>query len=201
MLKIGLTGGIGTGKSSASSLLKEKGIPVVDADAVAREVLHLYPEILDFISLKFGAEFIDTEGNLKRKKFGDFIFSDAKKREEYEKIIIPFIIKEIFSLINKFDKQGFDICVLDAPTLIENDIHILMDKNILVWVDKETQIKRVMARDNLSRLQAQKRIDAQLPLEDKKRLVDYVIDNSALIVDMEKQLEHVILEIRRGCIK
>ena len=198
MLKIGLTGGIGSGKSTVSIFLKEWGIPVVDADEIAREVLNLHPEILKSIALKFGTEFIQEDGSLNRKQFGEFIFSNSEKRIEYEKIIMPYIIDEIFTCIKKYEQKGVDICVLDAPTLMENNIHRLMDKNILVWVKAETQIYRVINRDNITKAQALKRIEAQLSMDYKKSLADYIIDNSYALEDTKKQLEQIIIEIRRG---
>ncbi|MBC8060586.1 MAG: dephospho-CoA kinase [Clostridiaceae bacterium] len=201
MFKIGLTGGIGSGKSTVSKMLKSLSITVIDVDIVAREVLILYPQILEKVRLDFGDYFFDELGELKRSQFGDYIFKDEDKRKRYEAIIVPYIIKQIFIRIEECYKVGCDICVVDAPTLIENNLHINMDINILVWVDKETQIERIVIRDQISKEKAQLRIDAQINLDEKRELVDYIIDNSSTIEDTEEQLKYVLNEIYSRGIK
>jgi dephospho-CoA kinase len=195
MFKIGLTGGIGSGKSTVSKMLKSLSITVIDADIVSREVLILYPEILEKVKLYFGDCFFDDLGELKRKEFGDFIFSNEEERKKYEAIIIPYIIKQIFIQIEECYKIGCDICVLDAPTLIENNLQLNMDINILVWVDKETQIKRMVSRDLISREQAQLRINSQISLDEKRGLVDYIIDNSFTVEETKAQLIYILNDI------
>lgn len=195
MFKIGLTGGIGSGKSTVSKMLKSLAITVIDADIVAREVLILYPQILEKVRLNFGDYFFDDFGQLKRREFGDFIFNNEEERKKYEAMIIPYIIKQIFIRIEECYKVGCDICVLDAPTLIENNLQMNMDINILVWVDKETQIQRIVDRDLISKEKAELRLNAQIPLDKKRALVDYIIDNRFTIEDTEKQLTYVLNEI------
>lgn len=195
MLKIGLTGGIGSGKSTISNMLKNKGIKVIDADVISRQVLEKYTEIIDEIGKSFGSEFINEEGKLKRREFGRKIFEDEKKRKAYENIIIPFIKKEIYSEIKLLEEAKELLCVLDAPTLIEHGLHKEMDYNILVWVDDKTQLKRVMKRDSLTKEDAGIRINSQIPLEQKKQQVNYIIDNSLDVVSSKRQLERILQEI------
>lgn len=194
-INIGLTGGIGSGKSTVSSILKEKGIPIVDADIISRKVLDIYPEILVKVKKSFGEKFIDSSGNLKRRIFGNYIFINKEKRVEYEKIIIPYIIKQIFIEMDSYHKEGKAICVLDAPTLMEHKLHEKMDFNILVWVQRDVQIKRVMKRDNLTKDEVISRIKSQMDIDDKINLADFVIDNSKDINYTEKQVNSIILEI------
>lgn len=195
MLKIGLTGGIGSGKSTVSRMLKKKGFPIVDADIVAREVLETYPQILEQVKKHFGYNFFDENGKLKRKQFGNFIFSKEERKKDYENIIMPFIKNEIFNRITELEKEKEDVCILDAPTLIENGLHVKMDINILVWVDLKTQIERVKKRDVLSEDQVFNRINSQMSLEDKKKVVDYIIDNSGTIERTKREVNKILQEI------
>lgn len=195
MLKIGLTGGIGSGKSTVSLMLKKKGFPIVDADIVAREVLETYPQILEQVKKHFGHGFFDENGKLKRKEFGNFIFSKEERKKDYENIIMPFIKNEIFNRITELEKEKEDVCILDAPTLIENGLHVKMDINILVWVDLKTQIERVKKRDVLSEEQVFNRINSQMSLEDKKKVVDYIIDNSGTIERTKREVNKILQEI------
>ncbi|MCY6957782.1 dephospho-CoA kinase [Clostridium brassicae] len=195
MIKVGLTGGIGSGKSTVSNMIIEKNIPVVDADLISREVLSLYPETLHEIKAIFGEEFIDNEGNLKRRELGNYIFKSDELRKKLENILIPYIKKEIFNRIEKYNSVKEKLCIVDAPTLIEHSIHREMDYNILVWVDRDIQIKRVIERDKLDEAQINNRINSQMRLEDKRKEVNYIIDNSRDLNYTKGQLEDILREI------
>ncbi|MCY6354946.1 dephospho-CoA kinase [Clostridium sp. ZS2-4] len=198
MIRIGLTGGIGSGKSTVTKMLLEKNIPVIDVDIISREVLELYPETLEEIKDTFGTEFIDEKGKLKRREIGNYIFGSSELRKKLENILIPYIKKEIFNRIERYNEMGESICVVDAPTLIEHCIHKEMDFNILVWIDRELQIKRVMARDKFKEEEILNRINSQMCIEDKKEAVDYIIDNRRDLKYTEKQLESILTEIRQN---
>lgn len=198
MIKIGLTGGIGSGKSTVTKMLLEKNILVVDADIISREILELYPETLEEIKDTFGEEFIDEEGKLKRRELGNHIFNSSELRKKLENILIPYIKKEIFNRIEVYNEVGESICVVDAPTLIEHSIHKEMDFNILVWIDRELQIKRVMARDKLEKDEILNRINSQMRIEDKREEVDYIIDNRQDLKYTEEQLDNILTEIRQN---
>lgn len=195
MIRVGLTGGIGSGKSTVSNILKEKKIPVIDADVIAREVLYIYSEILEKIKNAFGSEFIDSEGKLKRRELGNYVFKSEELRKKLEDIIMPYIKKEISERVINCDKMGEALCVIDAPTLIEHSIHKDMDVNILVWVNEEVQIHRVKNRDNLSKEQVLDRIRSQMPLEKKKDEVNFIIDNSGSVEYTRQQLEEILASI------
>jgi dephospho-CoA kinase len=192
MIKIGLTGGIGSGKSTVSKMLLEKGFKLIDADAIAKDVLVKYPEIVDKIKINFGEAFFDWRGEFRRKEFGNHIFRFPKQRKKYEDIIIPYIKKEIFTELDKCEKANEKIVILDAPTLIENNLHEYMDFVILVWVDNNTQIIRVKNRDKLSREDILNRINAQIPLDKKKDYANIIIDNSKDLIKTKAQVEKMI---------
>ena len=189
MLKIGLTGGIGTGKSMVSQMFMASGIKVLDADLVAKEVLNIYPEILEKVRIEFGDGYFDWRGEFRRKEFGNHIFKFPKLRKKYEEIIIPYIKKEIFLAIDRYEKNGTEILVLDAPTLIENNLHEEMDYVVLVWVDTNTQIQRVKNRDRLSKADIVSRINSQMSTEDKKAFANIIINNNNDISSTKEQVE------------
>lgn len=192
MIRIGLTGGIGSGKSTVTKMLIKKNIKVIDADLIAREVLDIYPKLKEEIKNSFGKEFFDASGNLLRRKLGELVFNSEDKRAQLENIILPFIIKEITYRLNELEDIGERIAFVDAPLLIETGIYKDMDYNVLVYVDKETQINRVMERDGFSKEHTLKRIEAQIDLDDKKNFVDYIIDNSGSIANTKNQLEQIL---------
>lgn len=196
MIKIGLTGGIGSGKSTISSYLLKKDITVIDADKISREIYNIYPNLKDEIRNSFGEKFLDEEGNLKRRELGNYIFRFKRKREKLEHIVMPYIKKEIFIRLKNCEEKDIKLCVLDAPTLIENNLYKKMDVNILVYADLKTQVSRVMNRDNLSYEDTLRRINAQLPLKKKKKKVQYTIDNSGTLEESFLQLEKILNDIQ-----
>lgn len=193
MLKVGLTGGIGSGKSTVSHMFREQKIPVIDADVISREIFEIYPNISEEIKKEFGSSFFDECGNLKRKELGSYIFKDKKRKETLEAITLPYILKETFNRLEQCNANGDKICVVDAPTLIEVGMHNAMDLNILVWVDLNTQIERVKRRDNLKDEEILNRIKSQMPIDEKKNYVNFVIDNKGSIEYTKEQFK-VILE-------
>ncbi|MGH4125927.1 MAG: dephospho-CoA kinase [Clostridium sp.] len=197
MLKVGITGGIGSGKSTVTNMVKEKLFPVIDADIVAREVFIIYPELISQIKEEFGCEFFDEEGKLLRKELGNYIFKNDTLRKKLERIIMPFIINEINRRIKAYEEDNCKLCFLDAPTLIENNLHASMDVTILVWVGKDVQIQRVMLRDNLDLDAAMDRIRAQMPIDEKRKFADFIIDNGASIENTKLQLDLIITQLER----
>lgn len=192
MLKVGLTGGIGTGKSTVSKFLKDAGFPIIDADVISREVLDKYPDILKRIRKEFGEGFFDWKGEFRRKEFGNHIFRFPRLRTRYEEMIIPYIIKEIDEAFKKLEDKKAKIVILDAPTLIENNLHEVMDLVIVVWADHNTQLSRIKDRDRLGTGEALQRINAQLSLEKKKEYANIIIDNSKDISSTEVQVRDLI---------
>lgn len=196
ILKVGLTGGIGSGKSTVSRIIKSCGVPIVDADIIAREVLIRHPVILGKIRESFGGEYFDEDGSLIRKKLGSLIFSDKDKKLQFEEIILPFIKDDIYRRINEYDRKGEEICIVDAPTLIESGLYSDMDYIIVVSVDANVQIERVINRDGLSRTEALQRINNQMPTDEKCSYADFVIDNNGDFGETEKQVHEIVSRLQ-----
>lgn len=192
MIKFGLTGGIGTGKSTVSKILKSEGIKVIDADNIAKEVLEKNTEILELVRTQFGVGFFDWRGEFRRKEFGNHIFRFPKQRIKYESIIMPYIKKSIEKDMKSYENNGEKIVVLDAPTLIENNFHEEMDYVILVCADKSVQIQRVMNRDKLTKNEVVNRTNAQMSMEQKKEFANIIIDNNNDLIDTQKQVYDLI---------
>ncbi|MPN16697.1 Dephospho-CoA kinase [bioreactor metagenome] len=145
------------------------------------------------IKLNFGDECFDENGTLIRKKLGNIVFSNQEKKSKLEEIILPYIIKDIFAKVKEYADKGIDLCVLDAPTLIENNLHFHMNAIILVTVGRELQLKRVMERDSLSLKEATLRVDAQMREEHKLKYADFVIKNDGTKEHTKKQLEEILI--------
>lgn len=199
MIKIGLTGGIGSGKSTVSKIIRDNGFSVIEADIIARDVLSNYPEILEKVKIEFGSGFFDWRGEFRRKEFGNHIFRFPKQRKKYESIIMPYIKREIYEALDKEEKLGKKLVILDAPTLIENNLHEEMDYVIVVWVDNNTQVQRVRARDGLSRDETINRINAQLSLDTKITFADVIIDNNKDLVSTKEQVDSLVDFLKKIC--
>ena len=188
MIKIGLTGGIATGKTTVSHHLKAMGIKVIEADEIAREVLDIYPEIMTYLENTYG-ERIFTQGKLNRRLLGKIIFRNEIHREEYRQVIMPRIIQEIKKRLEHYEE---DIIFLDAPLLFEEGLDEDMDFTLTVYVRASVQLKRLMERDGYTQDEAKKRIKAQMSLDEKASLSDYVLYNEGEREETFKALEKIL---------
>ncbi|MBI4374161.1 MAG: dephospho-CoA kinase, partial [Deltaproteobacteria bacterium] len=187
MKLIGLTGGIASGKSLIVSFLKKKKVPVIEADLIAREVVHPgKPAYLATIQA-FGAGILNPDKTIDRTALGSLVFSDPEKRRLLESITHPEILKTIREEISKFKKRKVKHLVIDAPLLFEAGLDLEMDRILLVRIDPKIQIKRLMKRDKITEPEAWTRILAQIPSAQKEARSDYVIDNSGTPADTGKQ--------------
>lgn len=185
---IGLTGSIATGKSQVSNYLKDKGIKVVDADLIARDVAN-YKSVKNKIKKVFGDDLYINE-ELDRKKLAEIIFANEIHRQKLNDIMHPEIYKEI----NKKIRGKEDLVFVDIPLLFENeDVNkkygLDFDEIWLVYVDRETQIRRLMDRDGISREYAEKKINSQISVEEKRKKADVIIDNSGTLEETFKKVE------------
>ncbi|MFT8673052.1 dephospho-CoA kinase [Leuconostoc mesenteroides] len=197
MLTVGLTGGIATGKSTVSALLRQAGFPIVDADIVAREVVEPGTPTLEKIKLAFGPGIIDN-GVLDRRKLGQIVFEDGAQLKKLNDIMQPAISSAMADKINFWRLQNVPILVLDVPLLFERDYdkNKLVDKIIVVTASEEIQLFRLENRDQLSNMEARNRVKAQLPMSQKIARADYVIDNNGRIEELQEQVTVLIKKIK-----
>lgn len=188
MKKFGLTGGIASGKSSVSKTFQTLGVPVVDADVLAREAVAPGSQGLDEIIAQFGKSMLLEDGSLNRKKLGAEIFSSTSKREVLESILHPKISQLSKERFDRIESTGATYAIYEAPLLYEKDLHKEYDSSILVYLPRPTQLKRLMARDGLNEDDANLRIDSQMSLEAKRKLADFTIDNSGSFQDTKDQV-------------
>lgn len=179
MKTIGITGGIGSGKSTVSDYLKKKGYTVLDADEISRALTGPNGPALEPILLEFGASVFDESGCLNRKKLADIVFVDNDKLRKLEKITTDCVIEEIKEQMRHLKEAGFDgILFVDAPLIFEFNLQSLFDETWLVTAGTETRISRVVLRDAISREEVRKRIESQMPESEKEKLADFIINNS-----------------------
>ncbi|HEU4836617.1 MAG TPA: dephospho-CoA kinase [Pyrinomonadaceae bacterium] len=179
MLRVGLTGSIGVGKSFVASVFVELGCHVLDADQTAREVVMPGTRGLKALTVAFGEEILNTDGTLDRKRLGALIFADQSKREQLNHILHPFIIARQDEILNAWEAEDPDgIGIVDAALMIESGGYKRFDKLIVVHCRPEVQLERLMLRDKLSRDEALRRINSQMPQEEKQKFADYLIDTS-----------------------
>ncbi len=191
-MNVGLTGGIACGKSTVSRMLETRGARIVDADRIARDVVQPgQPALLD-IRETFGDDVIGADGFLDRKRLGSIVFGDETARKKLEAITHPRIRAEIARRMEEWNAtEPGSLVVVDIPLLFESKLDKLyaFEDILVVYVPRAVQLARLMARDGLSREDAERRIDAQMPIEEKRKLADVVIDNSGSPEETERQVE------------
>jgi dephospho-CoA kinase len=193
---LGLSGGIGSGKSSVSALLLELGAALVDADAIVHELQGPGQPMLAELARQFGDGVLDESGALDRAALGAIVFSDAAKRALLGKIMHPPVIAEMMRRTQAAVDAGVSMAVVDIPLLFEGAkvgqgaaAVMNFDATLLVWVPPEIQAERTMKRDGTDREEVMRRINAQLPIDEKKAMADYVIDNSGTPEATRRQVE------------
>jgi dephospho-CoA kinase len=190
MRVLGLTGGIGSGKSIVAQMFARLGAVVIDADQLAREVVEPGQPALQEIAATFGRDVLLPDGRLDRPKLAGIIFADAVARAKLDAITHPRIRTRIDELI-KARRSGPGVLIVDIPLLYENKRTRSVEKVIVVWVDPQTQLRRIRQRDGLSVEAARQRIAAQMPIEAKRARADHVIDNSGTKEDTRRQVEAI----------
>lgn len=191
-LIIGLTGGIASGKSTVSTMFTALDIPVIDADKVARQVVEPGEQAYHEIIQVFGSDIVNEDHTLDRKKLGSIVFANENKRKQLNAIVHPAVNREMkkqkLAHINASEK----CIVLDIPLLFENKLTDIVDQTIVVYVDENTQLERLLARDQFTRKEASQRIASQIPLQDKAKWADAIIDNNGSKEKTKKQFTEIL---------
>ena len=197
MLKVGLTGSIAVGKTFVLSVFEELGARVLDADLTAREVVEHGTKGLELIVKNFGAEVLQANGELDRAKLGAIVFADEQKRQLLNSIVHPLVIERQNDWLIEQERENSDgIAIIDAALMIESDGYKRFNKLIVVWCESDIQLERLMLRNDLSEQEALKRINSQMPQEQKKLYADYLIDTTDGFEAARRQTERVFEQLK-----
>jgi dephospho-CoA kinase len=193
---VGLTGGIASGKSTVAATLRRLGAAIINADDLSREVVQpeqdAWKEILD----TFGADILQEDKTLDRRKLRKIVFDFPEARKKLETITHPRVRALAEKRISELARAGSSIIVYEVPLLFENQMHLWLRPVILVACDIETQKKRLLQRDRLTAVEAQQHLDAQMSLAEKRKLADYVIENNGSLEDLEQRVREVLQQIQ-----
>lgn len=196
MKLIGLTGGIASGKSAVAAILRRLGAAIINADELSREVVLPEQDAWREIIETFGPDVLQEDKALDRKKLRTFVFNHPEARKKLEAIIHPRVRALAEKRISELTAAGNSVIVYEVPLLFEGQIHLWLRPVILVACDIQTQKQRLLERDQLTELEAQKHIDAQMSLEEKRKLADYVIENNGSLAELEQQVRSVLQKIQ-----
>ncbi|HLR08377.1 MAG TPA: dephospho-CoA kinase [Bacillota bacterium] len=191
-LVIGLTGGIASGKSTVSHMLKEYGIPVIDADQIARDVVEPGEKAYGAIVETFGHNVLNDDQTIDRKKLGAIVFANDNKRKQLNAIVHPAVREKMIRKRDALKETDVPCVVLDIPLLYESDLTHFVDKTIVVAVHEDVQLDRLMKRDHYDKTEAKQRIAAQMPIKEKAALADAVLDNNGTRAATREQLKDVL---------
>ena len=194
MKVIGLTGGIGSGKSTVSQFLAELGATIIDADKIGHEVLKPDTEVWREVVAAFGKQIVAANGTIDRKNLGAIVFSNPEARAQLNQIMHPRIYEMVKAQLAEYQRQGTNVVVVEAPLLVEADWTLLVDEVWVTTAAEDTVLKRLRERTGLSETESQARIRSQLPPEEKIKSADVVIDTDC---DLD-ELKAKVRELWRG---
>jgi len=196
MLKVGLTGGIASGKSTVASLLRDQDCMVLEMDPLGHELLEPGQSAYDEVVREFGDSILGPGDAIDRAKLGAIVFADAAKRARLNQILHPRILDVVLKWFAALDRPGGpEFAVVEAALIVESGFHKQLDNLIVCWATPQQQIERLIAR-GLTREQAQLRISSQMPAEDKRQLGDEVIDCSGSMEETERQVKSVVARLK-----
>ncbi len=197
MLVLGLTGSIGCGKSSASSMLSKDGISIIDADLVSRQILDDETS-LQRVFEAFGESVVNNDKTLNRKALANIVFNDENKLKILNDITHPKIKEKILNKVKYYREINKHIVVIDAPLLIEGGYLEVIDRLLVVTCDEKVQIDRITKRDNSTKEEALARINNQMSQEDKVKYADYVIDNSTSVDELKIKIKEFLIYVKEN---
>jgi dephospho-CoA kinase len=198
MLRLGLTGGIASGKSAVAAMLREIGFAVLDADSLAHKLIEPGQPACDEVLKEFGPSITDPSGRIDRTKLGAIVFADRRKLDRLNAIVHPLVAEVIFGQFEVWRRGGVrDAVFVEAALLVESGIHKKLDGLVVVWCTPEQQLERLLAR-GLNETEARRRIAAQLPIEEKLRLAAEKIDCSGSLEQTRRQVEVLAGKLRRA---
>lgn len=192
MVVVGLTGGIASGKSVVSNMLRDLGATIIDADEISRDVMIPHSKCWEEVVAAYGSECLLDDLTIDRKALARLVFRDSEQIQQLNRIVHPYIqqrIEDIIDDIKHTDPHA--LVIIDAALLVETGLYKHYDKLIVVSVSKETQLKRLMIRDAMSREEAESRMDRQLPLSEKLNVADYIIENEGSFTNTRDAVEKV----------
>ena len=197
-LLAGLTGGMGSGKTTVGNLFKALGAYVLDADEICRSLVEpgkpAWREIVDLL----GNGIIRDDQTLDRRKIAEIVFKDPEKKKALESILHPRVIEEEQVLYNEILKEDPEaLVIIDAALLIESENYRKVDKVIVIACDEETQLRRIMSKDVFSREDAQRRLQQQMPLEEKVKFADFVLQNDSGLSELKKKVEALFHQLQQ----
>jgi len=189
---LGVTGGIASGKSTVAQMLQQLGAPLIDFDALSRVVVQPGKPAWKEIVAYFGEQFLREDKSLDRKKLSEIVFRDPEKRKKLESFVHPKILEEFIGLVKEYTAKDPSIIIQAiVPLLFEVNLQSLFHKVLLVYIPEEMQIERLIERDSISRETAINILRAQLPIEEKKRLADFIVDNSGSLEETKRQVKEI----------
>lgn len=198
MLVVGLTGGYASGKSTVARIFVELGAVLVDADQLARKVVEPGKPAWSEIVAHFGNGILLENGEIDRKALAEIIFSDEKERERLNSIVHPRVLEEELKAIDEIrGRKPEAVVIMNVPLLIERGHFNYCDRIVVVTVDEETHIKRLMGRDGFTREEAVRRISSQMPLSEKVKYADFVIDNNGSIEETRREVGKIFALLKR----
>lgn len=189
MYKIGLTGGIASGKSTVVSMLRQYDAAIIDCDIIARDVVLPGSKGLQAVVCAFGPQALLSDGTMNRAYIGSVVFTNPAKKQELEEILFPLIRQEIRTKITQLEKAGEVVAFLDMPLLFEVKYQSYVNEVWLVYVDAVTQLARLMARNGYTKDEALARIRSQFPIDKKRALSQVIVDNTASLEKTEEQVK------------
>ncbi len=198
MLIVGLTGGVASGKTVVSEVLRDEGAYIIDADQIARELVQPHRPAWSEIVRSFGKEILQEDGSIDRKKLADRVFVDPDQRKLLNQILHPLITGEMDRRAREIGQKDPEaIVVIDAPLLVEVGYHQRVDKLMVVASTQTEQIERLKVRDGISSEEALRILSSQMPVEEKVKLADFVIRNEGSLVEVRERAKEVFRELRK----